>query len=185
MPTAAKTDAPPRKRTATPKRINGHQTPLLDPPADEPEQQTVDGLKVVEAVRGQNLPNAPMNFIKLVLEDGTHRYQCADCPEVIGTRDGIRAHRKEVHPGPVRPSTKPGRPTANPSVRIPLSVADMPLSHILALVEDVLTYGSLVERLEAERDHLRSELLDVNRKYNALTRALEKVGFMPKLEDES
>lgn len=184
---AATKTAPPRKKAAPAKKVVGHRQPTLDPepqPDDVPEGWTVDGLKVISAVRAQNLPDVPMNYNRLELEDGSKRYQCVDCPDFISGREGVRQHRRDIHGAPPAPPKIAKAQTAPTSLRIPVTVAQMSLEQILATVGDTLSYGTLVEKLEEDKERLRIELLELNRKYNALTRALDRAGFMPKIEDE-
>ncbi len=178
--TAAVVKAEPKKAAGRPRRAA--KAPATAPPPErtpaEPDEDcvaeplTVNGVKVVDSHRPQNLPNAPFNYIKLTLADGSVRYQCFDCPDFIGGREEVRLHRKIVHPG---------RTDAH---KIPQAVMQMTLSQLLSTAESAMSVGALVERIEAERDRYRSELAEITRKYNALTKALDKVGFAPKLEDE-
>lgn len=132
----------------------------------------IDGLLVVDTTRPQNLPSAPYNHLKLTLEDGSTRYQCVDCPEVIGNHTDIRKHRQLVHP------------SKRLDEKMPESLRQMTLGQLVSIAESSTAYGAMLERAEQDRDRYRQELAEITRKYTQLTRALDRAGFMPKLEEE-
>ncbi len=155
------TSRPVRSRRTTRKTETSHTPPLF----------TVDGLEVVESHRGQGLPNVPFNYVKLTLSDGSTRYQCVDCPDIIGTRDYVRQHRRDVHAKKIAAVST-------------TAVLSMTVGQLVEAAESNLSAGRLIEQIEAERDRYRIELAELTKKYNALTKALEKAGFTPKLEED-
>lgn len=189
MPMTTRTTGSRRKAPAAKRPAAEHAQPSFIEPAEEPVEEPaeeideddevmeallVDGLRIVDTHRPQNLPNHPFNYLKLTLEDGSTRHQCIDCPRVIGTRDEVRTHRRIVHPGPGRRSNSP----------LSSAVLGMTVAQLLEIGESSVTFGALLERVEAERDRYRIEASEATRKYTQLTRALDKAGFMPKLEDD-
>lgn len=168
MPAATKTAT---KRM--PRKVIGEMaTPVFTEPDHDMDEFRVDGLRVIESHRPQNLPNVPFNYVKLTLEDGTFRYQCIDCPNFIAGREDVRSHRKIFHPVLKDPN------------KLSPAILQMTMGQLLSAAESSLNVGALVERIEAERDRYKLDLVELTRRYTALTRALEKVGFTPKLEDE-
>lgn len=172
MPAATKS-ATATKRT--PRKVIGEKA---EPVFVEPDHDlvadafTVDGLRIIESHRPQNLPNAPFNYVKLTLEDNSVRYQCIDCPEFISGREEVRNHRKIFHPILKDPT------------KLSPAILQMTMGQLLSAAESSLSVGALVERIEGERDRYKVDLAELTRKYTQLTRALDRAGFMPKLEDE-
>lgn len=153
---------PPRP---TPQVQQSAQQPLIE----EPERQ-IDGLRVIETHRQQNLPGAPFNYLKLTLEDGSVRYACVDCEDVTGTRDDYRRHRALEHP--------------KETAKVTPGVLALTLGQIISAAENSTAIGNQVEKIALERDHFKAEHAAILRQYTALVKALDKVGFMPKVEEE-
>lgn len=169
MPTATKSQTTRRPRTRQPNPVPAPEQPAL---LDDGRER-INGLLVVETHRMQNLPNTPMNLIKFTLEDGSAVYGCVDCPDELGTRDEVRLHRNRVHKTPKDVVGRKDSP-----------ILQMSLAQIISAVESSLAAGTLVERLEAERDRFREERDVILQKYTKLVRALDRVGFTPKMEDD-
>ncbi len=156
---------PDARRTPRPLPQQAQPT-LVEGPEEEP--WLIDGLKVIETHRQQNLPGVPFYYSKLTLEDGTFRYQCVDCGDVTTTRDTYRAHRASVHP--------------KDSVKVTPAVLSLTLGQIVGMASGSTAIGERIEKVTAERDEARAAHTEVLRQYTALVRALDKVGFMPKVE---
>lgn len=161
----ARRGRPPNRNRAP--QARAEQQPLMEEPL------IVNGLRVVDSSRMQNLPNAPMNIVKLTLEDGSGAYQCVDCPEVAGTREHVRTHRARVHKPPPSSVVKRDSP-----------LLALNLGQLIERAESSMAAGAVIERLEGERDRYKAERDEITRRYDKLVRALERVGFTPKMEDE-
>lgn len=168
----AKRGRPPTRNRAP--QARSEQQPLIETP--EPEQNVgpifVNGLRVIDRARMQNLPNVPMNIVKLTLEDGSGAYSCFDCPDVVGSREFVRTHRARTHK------------IASAVIKRDSPLLALNLGQLIDLSESSMAAGEIIERLEAERDRYKADRDEVTRKYDKLVRALERVGFTPKLEDE-
>lgn len=169
------TRAPARKRAPARPKVVGHQADeqpeLIE---DDAPEQTVNGIAVVNSVTPENLPGVQMGYTKLTLADDTVCFTCIDCDEFVSdNRDAVRRHRKLVH---VQVTKR--------SANLPEVVQTMTIAQLLNAAQAGLSAGVLLERVEAERDQYRLDLTEMTKKYTSLTRALERAGFAPKLEDE-
>lgn len=157
----------------------------------EPEEpvRLVDGVEVVKDEPLQsplsNVVGSPVFFNTyrlLTLADGTQRHACSDCPDVVGTRGEIRTHRVDMHGA--RPGGAKKRPDTEGNGGLSANAASMTLGELVRLAGHVDAwedaYASMEERVttaETENALAQTEL----RKYR---RAFERLGFVPKMEDE-
>lgn len=152
--------------------------------AGEPPVRLVDGEKVVKDEAEQSPltrpGQSPVVFKGrrvLTLESGRQVHGCADC-EFTGTRGEVVKHRVADHgvnQGGARRKTDSG-PSEN--------VTAMTLGEVLHLAGQIEDWESVVTAVTAERDDWQSRAVVAERELTKIKRALERVGFVLKVEDD-
>lgn len=168
----------------------GEPEPEVAATVDEtaaPPRRLVDGQEVV-AVDPEESPLSKHwgKFIPihgrriLTLADGSKVFGCADCPET-GTRGDIIRHRVEQHgaakPGANRPAGRKEAPALD------LSWLNITIGEVVDLAQHVGGFETELDRIRDERDEERAGRLAAERELKQIKRALEKVGFVVKVEE--
>lgn len=166
MPSKAATK-PPRPRTSRAK------------PPEAPPARTVDGHEVVEVrevksgLPGKDGSGLVLKMRELVLDDGTSRFDCADCDQIEDKRGLMMRHRVAAHT-----SKKPiGRPQKSPAAGLPDSVRSMTLDTLIALAVQADTTGELVSSLTEQALADRSRAIEAENALRRLKLALGRAGF--------
>jgi hypothetical protein len=156
-------------------------------PADVLAPRMVDGQEVVSDEPEESpLSKVWGKFIPIVgrrvltLKDGSKVFGCADCPET-GTRGEIIRHRVEQH-GATKPGTRtPGRKEAAPD----LSWLGITIGDVIDLAQHVGGFEVELDRIRDERDEERSGRLAAEKELNQIKKALAKVGFVVRVDEEA
>lgn len=143
----------------------------------QPPVRTVDGHTVVEVkpvksgLPGKDGAGVALRMNELVLDDGTSRFDCADCGTVETSRGLMMRHRVATH------TTKPlGRPKTA-SAGLPTSVRAMTLGSLVDLAIQADTTGAMLSTLT---EQVLAERARANTAEGALRRlraALGRAGF--------
>ncbi len=158
------------------------------PPPAEPVR-LVDG---IEVVRDEPLPSpltvhlgTPVFFNGyrlLTLADKTQRHACADCPDVVGTRGEIRAHRVEMHGAKPGGAKKRGEPADNGGLSANASA--MTLGELVRLAAQVDSWEVAYEAMEDRALVAEARARDAERELTRIQRAFERLGFVLRPDDE-
>ena len=151
-------------------------------PTTPPQERLVDGLGVVKIEpelspmtnrAGKRSPF--LNREVLTLEDGSTVYGCTQCWVTDKNRGQIMRHYKEVHAE--KRAAKSARSDRD------AAIAQMTLGELFLLAGGVADWESERTRLMGKLAATQAELTELKATHGRLTRALDKAGFVLKLED--
>lgn len=184
-PPAQTRKAPAKKAAAAPQLT--FATPDAAEPADVLAPRMVDGQEVVSdepersplsGVWGKFIPIVGRRV--LTLKDGSTVFGCADCPET-GTRGDIMKHRVEKHGAAKSGARTPARKAPGPD----LSWLGITIGDVIDLAQHLGSFEVELDRIRDERDAERSGRLAAEKELNQIKRALAKVGFVVKVDEET
>jgi hypothetical protein len=187
------------------------QMPVAEPAVGEPPVLTVDGRKVVEVgpvytplpPRRDGTRTAFRQYLLLTLEDGRQGIGCGLCPSpadfvgdlvsaedapdgeaVLPSKGKVQAHINDAHreTQEIAPAKRrrPGRPPQG----VDADVADLRLGDIVELADHLLSCGPRYQELMDALVEARAEKQALQKKLDDMARAIGKLGFVLKDDDE-